>query len=358
MTFLRPRLKPTIEPFAAPGGDLYLLRPSGTDVAIRSPDAAQLALLDRLDGRSAPALRESLVADGHEVDVDTVVGQLVAAGLVEDAGADDVLAPDVQERFDRQLRYFGDVVAAGASRAEVQRRLASSSVLLLGVGGLGCWTAYALVSAGVGRLVAVDGDRVELSNLNRQILFGEDDLGRFKASAGAERLRAFSSCTSIEAVDRRVCGPADVASLVEGHDLVIDMADMPVGELQRWIDAACFAAGVPYIAASQLPPLVRVGPLYVPGKTGCFGCQEAAWRSGHALYDAIDEWRRHRPSPAATFGPACGLIGSLVANEVVNHLTGLCEPASLGRALMIDFNAVSQRAEAVPRRPDCPRCSG
>ncbi|HEX2084862.1 MAG TPA: TOMM precursor leader peptide-binding protein [Solirubrobacteraceae bacterium] len=357
----RPRLKPTVERFEAPDGDVYLLRPNGADLAVRSPAPEQRALLARLDGRSADELAAGLMADGHAVPpaaLDATLAQLEAAGVLEDAAEDEPLAPRVRERFDRQLRYFGDASAARGAAVAAQRRLAGASVLLLGVGGLGCWTAYALVSAGVGRIVLVDGDRVELSNLNRQILFGEADLGRPKAAAAAERLRAFSGCSRVEPVARRLSSAAEVAELVAGNDVVVDLADMPVGELQRWVDAACFGAGVAYVAASQLPPRVRIGPLYVPGRTGCFACQEAAWRERHALYDALDRWRRDRPSGAATFGPACGLVGSLVANEVVNHLTGLAEPAALGRALLLDFNTLEREVEEVPRRSGCPRCSG
>ncbi|HEV3001916.1 MAG TPA: TOMM precursor leader peptide-binding protein [Solirubrobacteraceae bacterium] len=356
---IRPRLKPTIEPFPAPDGDVYLLRDFADDLVIRSPDAAARALLDRLDGslavhELAPALR----AGGHAVDaaaVEATLAQLRAAGVVEDAAQDDELDPVVRARFDRQLRYFGD--AAGA-RAPVQRRLSEASVLLLGAGGLGCWTAYALACAGIGRLVVVDGDAVELSNLNRQILYSEGDVGRPKARVAARRLRAFSSCTEIDAIDARVDGPAAVERLVAGHDLVLDLADMPVGDLQRWVDGACFAAGIPYAVAGQFPPLVRVGPLFVPGRTGCFACEEAAWRARHPLYDAVDRWRRDRPSSAATFGPACGLIGSMLANDVVNHLTGIAPAATLGRALLVDMNTLERRDEPVPRRPGCPRCGG
>ena len=357
---LRPRLKPTVEPFAAPDGDLYLLRPNAPDVAVRAPDPAQRALLERLDGLLPAAdVVSSVRAAGHDLDDDAAaatLAQLHAAGLGEDAAPDDALGPVARERFDRQLRYFGDAVAPGVARAAVQQRLERASVLLLGVGGLGCWAAYALASAGVGRLVVVDGDRVELSNLNRQILFGAGDLGRPKAPAAAERLRAYAPEMEVVAIERRVSGPAELPPLVRGHDLVLDLADAPVGELQRWVDAACFAEGVPYAAAGQMPPLARLGPLYVPGRTGCFACQEAAWREGFALYDEVDRWRRTRASPAATYGPACGLIGAVLANDAVNLLTGLAEPATLGRALLVDLNTLERREEAVPARPGCPRC--
>jgi bacteriocin biosynthesis cyclodehydratase domain-containing protein len=355
----RPRLKPTIEAFPAPDGDLYLLRDATDDVVIRSPDATARALLSQLDGRRRPdQIVAALWADGHAIhaaDVHATIDQLAAEGLLEDAAEDDALDPVTRERFDRQLRYFGD---AAGGRVRAQRRLAEASVLILGAGGLGCWTAYALACAGVGKLVLVDGDDIELSNLNRQILYCEGDVGRPKARVAARRLRAFSSCTEVDAIDARAGTYDEVVRLVAGNDLVLDLADMPVGDLQRWVDRACFAAGVPYLAAGQFPPLVRVGPLYVPGTTGCHACEEAAWRADYPLYDAVDRWRRDRPSDAATYGPACGLIGSMLANDVVNHLAGVAEPLTLGRALMIDINTLERREEIVPRRPDCERCAG
>ena len=96
-------------------------------------------------------------------------------------------------RYDRQLRYFGDLAPGATPPSEYQRRLREARVALLGLGGLGSWAAYALACCGVGELVLVDGDRVEESNFNRQILYRERDIGRLKAEAAAEALAAFNS---------------------------------------------------------------------------------------------------------------------------------------------------------------------
>ena len=100
-------------------------------------------------------------------------------------------------RFDRQLRYFSDLADGGQGASRAHERLRASRVCLLGVGGLGSWAAYALVCCGVGELVLVDGDVVEPSNFNRQILYRESDIGRPKADAAAEALAGFSSFTSL-----------------------------------------------------------------------------------------------------------------------------------------------------------------
>ena len=108
---------------------------------------------------------------------------------------------------------------------------------------------------------------------------------------------------------------------------------------------------------SQHPPLVRVGPTYVPGVTGCHACQEADYRRRFPLFDAA--LAAFNPdSPAATYAPSCGVIGSLVANEVIAYLTGL-QPLTLqGRAFMLKLTTLEVTHEDVPQEPGCPVCGG
>ncbi|HET7574349.1 MAG TPA: TOMM precursor leader peptide-binding protein, partial [Solirubrobacterales bacterium] len=112
----------------------------------------------------------------------------------------------------------------------------------------------------------------------------------------------------------------------------------------------------PYITMSHFPPIARVGPLYVPGETGCYVCQEAAYRREYPLFDVAVEQRRAKPSPAATLGPACGLIGGMIGMEVLHLLTGLAEPATQGVAHIYDLRTMEVKREAVVPEPDCPVC--
>ena len=222
--------------------------------------------------------------------------------MVEDAADDELLAPGELARFDRQLRYFSDVGSAALPPSECQRRLREARVAVLGVGGLGSWAAWALACCGVGEMWLVDGDKVEVSNLNRQILYTEADLGRPKAEAAAERLRAFNSAMRVTATTRRLGSEVEIADFIAGADVVIDAADWPAHDIERWCNSACFEAGIPYITMSHFPPIARVGPLYVPGKTGCFTCQETAYRREYPLYDVAVDALRAKPSPAGPWG--------------------------------------------------------
>ncbi|HEU4736253.1 MAG TPA: ThiF family adenylyltransferase, partial [Solirubrobacterales bacterium] len=259
----------------APNGDLYLLRPSaGADIHIEDPDPEGRRLLAALDGTRT---EEELIDEFGPDEVGDLLAQFEELGVVEDAAADDEIPEAVVERFDRQLRYFSDITT-GPTAAECQERLATARIAVLGIGGLGGWSALNLACTGIGELLIVDFDRVELNNLNRQVLYSESDIGRFKAEAAAERLTGFNSAMKIEARVQRLDSEAAIAETIAGYDLVIDACDWPAHDIERWINSACFATRTPFIAMSHFPPVARVGPLYVPGVTGCFSCQEISYR--------------------------------------------------------------------------------
>jgi bacteriocin biosynthesis cyclodehydratase domain-containing protein len=350
----RPRLKTTTEVFGSPGGDICLLRPSAdSDLVLAGADERDRALLARLDGRSPRPLLE---AEFGAAPVAELLELLDTEGLVEDAGAYDELADAELARYDRQLRYFADVAPDGLTAPDCQRKLRSARVVVLGVGGLGSWSALSLACCGVGELTLVDGDAVELSNLNRQVLYTEDDIGRPKAAVAAAALERFNPGVSVVPVVRTLGTPEAIGAAVRGSSLVVDAADRPAHDIERWVNAACFEHRVPYITMSHFPPFARVGPLYVPGETGCFNCQERAYRRSYELYDHIVRQRRGSPSPAATLGPACAFVGGQVALDVVHQLTGLFSPASKGCVRVFDTRTLELTSEPVPRDPLCGVC--
>ena len=330
------------------------MRPSAkVDIQIEGPDEVERKLLDALDGKHT---REELSGEFGKLEVNSVLSRLEELNVVEDAADEDLIPADVIERFDRQLRYFSDVTM-GPLPSQCQASLENARIAVLGVGGLGGGSALALACCGIGEMLLVDFDRVELSNLNRQVLYGESDVGRLKVEAAAERLAAFSSRIRLETMATRLEGEAEIVAAIEGYDLVIDAIDWPAHDVERWINSACFAAGIPYIAMSHFPPVARIGPLYVPGETGCFACQEIAFKRLYPLFDVATDQLRSKSSPAATLGPACGLIGNAVALDVMHFLTGLAEPATLGAALMFDLRTMEVQREPVPLESQCPICA-
>jgi bacteriocin biosynthesis cyclodehydratase domain-containing protein len=339
------RLRASIEAFFASDGDVYLLRGGGADEhVVRRPTGFERRLLEQL-------AREGLeVAPGSAEE--QAIAPLAAAGAVVRERPTASLGTVDAERFARQLPYledFGDPIAA-------QRRLRGSSIAIVGCGGLGTWALGALASVGVGRFVLVDDDVVELSNLNRQILYRADAVGQRKVDLAAAWLAAFDP--SVEVVTRRlrVAGRTDLEGALRGCDALVLTADWPPYELVRWANQACLSLGVPFITAGQQPPVLKVGPTYLPGRGACFSCHERQLRRDYPLYEELADQRRRHPPPATTLGPASGVIGALLALEMLHLLVGHWPLATHDRVLVFDMRTLTGRWEQIDRDPDCGCC--
>lgn len=348
-----PRLKRTLRVLERPG--LLQVRSADESFAIEdAPDWLHSFLL-ALDGEAdLPSVGERLRRSGARVrlaDLDVALEQLHKHGLVEDASDDRLLSSQQLERYDRQLRYFSEpsVVCEGAVQAQL--RLLNAHVVVLGLGALGGNVVQALAAAGVGEISGVDGDTVELSNLNRQTVYCEADLGRPKALAIAERIRALNSEVVFNGHQTWLHSQRDVEARIAGADLVIDAADSPPYEIERWVNDACFELRIPYIGMSHYPPSIRVGPTYIPGETGCYRCQEASWREDDPLFDVVPtEWK-----PAA-IGPTAAAVGAMVAMEAITYLAGLGSPHTVGKAIILNLSTCEIDERPVVRRPGCPTC--
>jgi bacteriocin biosynthesis cyclodehydratase domain-containing protein len=340
------RLRRSLELFFAQDGDAYLLRGgSGPEHAVRAPTDEDRALLRRLAAGPVAVAPRSETAQR--------LLPLIRAGAVVPVPDLDALPQSDAERFDRQLPYFedfGDPVTA-------QHTLRGSSVAILGCGGLGTWALGALASAGVGRFVLIDDDRVELSNLNRQILYGTGDLGAAKVDRAAAWVQGFDASITVQTRKARVREPQDLSEL-GACDVLLLTADWPPYELARWVNAASLEQGFPYIMAGQQPPLVKIGPTYMPGRGACFACHEQRLRRDFALYDELADHRRRVPPEATTLGPASALVGSLLALEVLHLLLGHRPLATHDRVLVMDMRTLQTQWEAIERDPECPRCGG
>ena len=353
MTPLTYTLRDTVEAFPAGDGAIYFLR-GGTDAehVLEVPTELARRVLELLHEPRSRAELLDAAGPGEEPALDELLGALADLDLVEthtdEEGTEPALPHPAAERYGRQLPYVG---------ADGQRRLMDATVVLLGVGALGTWTAQALACAGVGRLVLLDDDVVELGNLNRQILFRHADVGRPKVDAAADALRDYAPEIDLVLLRRRVAGPADVAAATGGADLVVATADDPPFAIDRWVNEAALAQGVPHVSASLLPPFVRVGPLVRPGVTGCFECQHLAARRENPDHDALVAYRERHRRLVPALGPLSALVGAILSNDAIHLLTGVATPATEGHAVLVDGRDLRVTREPVGREPGCAACA-
>jgi adenylyltransferase/sulfurtransferase len=228
--------------------------------------------------------------------------------------------------------------------AKGQARLAKAKVLVVGLGGLGCPAAVYLVGGGIGRLTLIDGGRVELSNLHRQILFTTGELGSPKAATAAARLRLHNP--SVEIISHDVeFSASNARALVAGQDAVLDCTDNFATRFL--VHDACQALGVPLVQAA-VHRFEGTLDVFRRGEGGCLHC---LWLGrGPAELEATD-----RCEGGPVFGPVVGVLGTLQAAEAVKLLLGL-EGKAPRQTRLFNLLDNSQLTIARTARPDCPVC--
>jgi adenylyltransferase/sulfurtransferase len=246
-----------------------------------------------------------------------------------------VLSNASLERYSRQLMLPDFSI-------EQQERLFDARVLVVGCGGLGSSLSLYLAAAGVGELVLADGDRVELSNLQRQILHGDADIGRSKADSARETLERLTPDCAVTALQTHLEGDA-LAAAVADCDLVADGSDNYPTRFA--LNRACIASGRPMVSAAAVRGEGQLST-FAPALGGpCYRCLYPEEGADAALSCA----------ESGVLGPVVGAIGALQALEVLKLLTGWGEPL-VGRLLSMDLKHWEQRVLAVAPRPGCPDC--
>jgi molybdopterin/thiamine biosynthesis adenylyltransferase/SAM-dependent methyltransferase len=254
-------------------------------------------------------------------------------------------------RYARHLLYFDSI---GADHDAAQSRIGASTVAVIGTGGIGSNVATMLVTAGVGRIKLTDGDTVELSNLTRQYLYTENDIGHSKVAVAKRRLSQLNSSVAIETY-QQAASPELIADVSDGADLVVLSADSP-DEIRLWIDDAARAHGFPYLIAGYLDSAGCVGPLVLPGVSACGMCviAESARSLGVSVDDLLGP-NLNQAKQVGSYGPLNCLVASIAANEALRFLAGLqCETANA--RLLIDSRNYELTREVISRVPQCIHC--
>jgi molybdopterin-synthase adenylyltransferase len=225
---------------------------------------------------------------------------------------------------------------------EGQARIAATRALVLGAGGLGSPAAFYLASAGVARLTLVDGDRVDLTNLQRQILHTTDRIGQPKALSGRTMLQALNPHVDVVALHQRA-DPSHLDVLVADHDLVLDCSDNFA--TRHAVNRACVRHG---------RPLVSGAAIRFDGQLAVFDTRQAASPCYACVFpegDAEDELC----AVMGVFAPLTGVIGTLQAAEALKLAAGIGVPL-VGRLLLYSALELEFRTVTIPRDPGCAVC--
>ncbi len=244
---------------------------------------------------------------------------------------------------DEQLVRYGRQILLHDFDVAGQEKLLASTVMVVGLGGLGSPVAMYLAAAGVGHLVLVDGDQVESSNLQRQIAHGDADLQRNKASSAADTLATLNHQVRVTVFAERLNEDA-MSQRLQGVDLVVDATDnYPV---RFSLNRACMAAGIPLVSAAAVRTEGQLAVFHPAAGGACYRC----------LYPEAGDDTALSCSASGVLAPVVGVLGSLQALESIKWLTGYGE-ATVGRLLVADLRTLEFRTLALTPRADCPDCS-
>lgn len=232
-------------------------------------------------------------------------------------------------RFDRQIRIDG-------WGEKGQKKLKNSTVGILGVGGLGCPISVYLAVAGIGRIILVDKDIVELSNLNRQILHWDKDIDKFKAQSAKQKLSEINPGVEIITYTEEA-NEDNIERLFDGADAVVDALDN--FESRLLLNKFAVSQRIPLFHGAVWGLEGRATTI-LPGKTICLNC----------IYKEVP---KKEVFPVAGVTPA--VIGSIQATEVLKYLTGIGELLA-NRLLIYDGELMEFNQITLNRDPNCPVC--
>lgn len=307
------------------------------DPTASHPDREQALLLICASGRRSLQAAESLAAQGY-AELYTVVGGFArwqADGLPVSSNEDS----DFLQRYSRHLR-LPQVGLDG------QKKLQRARVLVVGAGGLGSPVAYYLAAAGVGYLRLVDDDRVERSNLQRQILHTDARIGALKVDSAREALLALNPRITVDAVAARV-GAGNVEALIEGMDVVVDGADNFA--TRYLLSDACVQLARPLVYGAVHRFEGQVSVFDAGRQRGIAPCYRCLFPEPPSAADAPN------CSEAGVLGVLPGIVGLLQATEALKLLLGIGQPLT-GRLLHVEALGMHFRETRLPADPACARC--
>lgn len=245
------------------------------------------------------------------------------------------LTPEQAMRYSRQ-------VMLPAMDFRGQEALLASKVLIVGMGGLGCAAAPYLVASGVGHVTLVDDDKIDSSNLQRQILYREADIGLSKVQQAAGQLRQLNSSIQIKQLEQRLSAE-ELTAIIPQYSLVLDCSDNL--STRNAINAACVHAKVPLVSGAAIRFEGQVASFSMQGEGACYQCFSQLF--GEQQLSCME---------AGILSPVVGIVGSMQALEAVKVLAKVGQPL-YGKLQLFDALYSQWQQFNITKDPQCSVCS-
>ncbi|WP_083540969.1 molybdopterin-synthase adenylyltransferase MoeB [Photobacterium sanguinicancri] len=223
-----------------------------------------------------------------------------------------------------------------------QEALKASSMLILGAGGLGCASTQYLAAAGVGKLTLIDDDKVEVSNLQRQVLHNDSTVGQLKVDSAKRALETINPNLHVETIAKRL-DDAALLTLIEQHSLVLDCSDNV--DTRNQLNRLCFQTKTPLISGAAIRMEGQISVYTYQDDQPCYECLSTLF--GQQALTCVE---------AGIMSPVVGIVGAVQAMEAIKVVANMGTPLT-GKILMLDAMSMNWREMKLGKQPSCPVCA-
>ncbi|MHB8372775.1 MAG: HesA/MoeB/ThiF family protein [Thermoplasmataceae archaeon] len=262
------------------------------------------------------------------------------------------------DRYSRNLQFFSLISNDKRDAIDYMYKLKNSTVAIAGMGGIGASVAASFASMGIGKIYCIDFDTVEYSNLTRQILYGEEDVGKSKVMAAANNIKKINSSVEVEGVERQLKTTEDFTKIMKKCDIFINGIDFPVNIALKINDAALLC-GTPWINTGYDGPRFGIS-MFIPFKTPCYVCLQHYSETKRIQRNIITEEYLYKVDEVIEpiISPVSNMAGHLAAFEGMLFLLGIpCNTA--GKLYLTNlFDITKNTTEEIPVWNKCPSCGG
>lgn len=239
------------------------------------------------------------------------------------------------------MRYSRQILLPGFD-LDKQEILLNSKALQIGVGGLGCAAAQYLVAAGIGHITLVDDDKVDKSNLQRQILHTEASVGLNKCESAKQALTPLNSDATINIIQHRL-SDYELSEQVNSHDIVIDCSDNI--ETRNQLNLACIKKQKPLVSGAAIRMEGQLSSFLPGANNPCYQCLSAMFTEQNL--SCVE---------AGVMSPIVGIVGAMQALECIKILTDFGKPLT-NKLMMLDGNSMQWQTFTIAKNPTCAACS-
>ncbi|MCD9464224.1 molybdopterin-synthase adenylyltransferase MoeB [Photobacterium phosphoreum] len=249
--------------------------------------------------------------------------------------------PTNAELSDQEMLRYNRQIILRQFDFEGQEALKASSMLILGAGGLGCASSQYLAAAGVGKITLIDDDKVEVSNLQRQVLHTDATVGMLKVNSAKQALTAINPYLTVDTIAKRLTDE-ELLPLIKQHSLVLDCCDNV--DTRNQLNRLCFETKTPLVSGAAIRMEGQISVYSYRDGEPCYQCLSALF--GQQTLTCVE---------AGIMSPVVGIVGAVQAMEAIKVAANIGTPLT-GKILMLDAMSMSWREMKLMKQPSCSVC--